>query len=97
MPSAQRGNLESGAIWRIYAAADITANIDLRTSWPGYATGRYSKMPRAIKWIGGDLVLKDAAGVSKTWPEAMGGDWAPLTSETIIDSSTTATYVGVIW
>lgn len=97
---AQRTNLESGAIFKLYTATTlgVSGDVDLSVDYPGYsaANGRDSKLPRWVEYAGGDLVIKDTQLNSTTLPEANEGA-RPMAPQWLIETGTTATFIFVIW
>jgi hypothetical protein len=95
---SQQLNLESGAIFKLYTAAGIAADVDLSIDYPGWsnANGRNDKLPRWVEYAGGDLVVEDTQGNSTTLPAANAAA-RPMAPLKIIDVGTTATFIFVIW
>lgn len=95
----QQLNLESGAIFKMYTAAGITADVNLSIDYPGWsaANGRNDKLPRYVVFVGGDLVIEDAQDNSTTLDSSLAGIPLPLAPFQITNAGTTATFIVVIW
>jgi hypothetical protein len=94
--AVQQNNLESGAIFKLYTAAGISADVDLTIDWPGY-NGRRKLLPRWICYTGGVVIVTDAQGNSTTLPADFAGIPLPLDAAGITNTGTDATQILVIW
>ena len=75
----------------------LAANIDLRTTYPGYAASRPKRLPREIAFWGGALVVQMENGTNVTLPMVMAGVPWRIAPARLILAGSAATTIWVAW
>jgi len=106
----QQPNIESGARYTVFDPSALSADRDLRTTFPGYDAdspldaaypaleSKQTKLPRFVMFFGGDLVVIDEIGNEVTFAEdPWAGTPMPIAPAQVKDTGSTATACLVVW